>query len=118
MNKPKTYQIPSDFPHCATQGAVTGAQEKLLLSEFENKFYPPGCTPPELYERWEACEDLAQQFSQKSLESKAGKRSHMTEQEILKQYYDRLLQKRWAANDEIAWIIRRAASILGWPSPI
>ncbi|MBI3729925.1 MAG: hypothetical protein HY254_16555 [Burkholderiales bacterium] len=78
------------FPMTALLDAISGAQAKLLLTEYDGKFYAPGTTPPEQFQRWDICEDLARQFSEKSLESKAGKRAHMSETEILLQYYARL----------------------------
>ena len=115
MNTENIYQVPDDFPRCSRPGAVPGAQSKFLASKFQGRYYAPGCTPPELFERWQYCEDLAEQFSQKSLASKQGKRAHMTEQEILQQYLDRLLETDWATKEEFVWIIRRTGAILGWP---
>jgi len=109
--------VPSDFPHPAHAGAVAGAQPKLLLVEYEGQYYSPGCTPPDLLQRWEVCEDLARQFAAKSLEAKAGKRAHMSELEILEQYLSRLLTTKWVSNEEASWVIRRAAEILSWPAP-
>lgn len=87
--------IPEDFPRAVHHGAVPGSQIKLLVVKFDDKFYVPGDTPPERYERWQNCEDLAQRFMIKSIESKAGKRAHMTEVEILDQYLERLLLAGW-----------------------
>jgi len=107
--------IPADFPATALLGAIGGAQAKLLLTEFKGKFYPPGTTPPERFQRWDVCEDLARQFSKKSLESKAGKRAHMSEIEILEQYYERLLKTGWVSDAEGVWVIHRVAAMLSWP---
>ena len=112
------FNVPEDFPHLAKRGAVPGAQPKLLVTFYEGKFYAPGCTPPEIHARWKFCEELAIQLKEKSLESKAGKRSHMTEVEILDQYLYRLIQTRWTSEDEAQWIIRRVAEILAWPVPL
>lgn len=83
--------LPSDFPRPIHLGAVPGAEAKFLMTRYRGHFYSPGCTPPELLERWNNCEDLAQQLAVKSRESKAGKRSHMSETEILDQYLPRLI---------------------------
>lgn len=56
-------QIPADFPMTALLGAISGAQAKLLLTEYEGKFYSPGTSPPERLQRWDICEDLARQFT-------------------------------------------------------
>jgi hypothetical protein len=69
--------VPADFPRPANLSAVPGAQEKFVMTRYKRRFYSLGCTPHELLERWNACEDLARQLSAKSLESKSGKSSHM-----------------------------------------
>lgn len=110
-------QVPPDFPRPVNLGAVPGAQPKLLMTKYGGRFYVPGCTPPEIYERWDVCEDLAKQLSAKSLESKAGKRAGMSELEILDQYLPRLIATKWTSEAEARWVIRRVAAMLGWPVP-
>lgn len=110
-------QVPVDFPRPAHRGAVPGVQPKMLMTQYKGRFYVPGCTPPELFQRWDVCEDLAKQLSAKSLESQAGKRSNMSEVEILDQYLPRLIATRWTTEEEARWVIRRAAALLGWPVP-
>lgn len=109
--------LPDDFPRPVITSAISGYQSKLALVEYEGKFYVPGSTPPELFGRWETCEDLAQQLAVKSTESKAGKRSKMSEKEILAQYLKRLLKTGWGTASEMKWTIRRTAEILGWTVP-
>lgn len=70
-----------------------------------------------LWERWDYCESLAQQFCRKSLDNKAGKRAHMSEVAILDQYLARLLKTGWGSDAEIRWVIRRAADLAHWPTP-
>lgn len=110
-------QVPADFPRPGHHGAVPGVQPKLLMTQYKGRFYLPGCTPSELFQRWDVCEDLAKQLSAKSIESKAGKRAGMTELEILDQYLPRLIATRWTSEAEARWVIRRAAALLGWPVP-
>lgn len=61
--------IPADFTRHGVSGAIPGAQDKFLMVQFEGRFYPPGCTPPELLERWKYCKasgvDLIDKFSAK-----------------------------------------------------
>jgi hypothetical protein len=109
--------LPADFPRPMHLGAVPGAQPKLLMTRYQGKFYVPGCTPPELLERWSRCEDLAQQLAVKSLESKDGKRAHMTESDILGQYLPRLIATNWTSEAEARWVIRRIGELLKWPIP-
>jgi hypothetical protein len=110
-------KVPSDFPHPVALGAVPGAQPKLLVTSYQGKFYAPGCSPPELYDRWLSCEDIAQELSIKSRESKAGKRSHMSEVAILEQYLPRLIRTGWTSEAEARWVIRRVAQLLEWRVP-
>lgn len=108
------FMVPDEFPRERISGAVPGAQPKYLATLYKGRYYLSGCTPPELYDRWCVCEDLAAQLSVKSLASKAGKRSHMTESEILHQYYERLVETSWTSRDEARWIMRRVAQQIGW----
>ncbi len=110
-------KIPADFPRPVNLGAVSGAQPKLLVTKYQGRYYAPGCTPPEQQERWSACEDLAQQLAVKSGESKAGKRAHMTEAQILDQYLPRLIATNWTSEAEARWVMRRVAGLLSWPIP-
>lgn len=111
------YSVPDDFPRPCIHSSVAGYQAKLPLVSFGGRFYLPGGTPRELYVRWDICEDLAQQFAVKSKECKMGKRRHMSEEAILDQYCLRVMKTRWGSDDEMKWVIRRAAAILGWPVP-
>jgi hypothetical protein len=113
----ENYCVPAGFPRFIEHGAVPGAQPKFLATKYQGKIYVAGSTPPEVYARWEVCEDLAFQIQQRALASKAGKRSHMCEQEILTQYLPRLIKMRWTSEAEARWIIRRVAEMLGWPAP-
>ena len=109
--------IPDDFPRSVRVGAVPGAQPKFLMVKYKDHFYEPGTSPPEVYERWEVCEDLAAQLADKSVRSKTGKRAHLSEAEILDQYLTRLVAQHWTSEAEAKWTIRRAAQILNWPVP-
>jgi hypothetical protein len=111
------FSIPADFPEPVVHSSLAGFQPKLALATYEGRFYLPGGTPPELYRRWDICEDLAQQFLRKAAESKAGKRAHMSEVDILDQYCLRAMKMGWGSDDEMMWVFRRTSSLLGWPVP-
>lgn len=98
-------------------GAVPGAQPKLAAVEYEGRYYSPGCTPPELYERFQHCMQYVPQFVASCIETKAGKRAHMSEAEILDQYLVRLIEAKWVSDAETRWVIRETAKLLGWPIP-
>ena len=93
--------LPLDFPRPSNLGAVSGAQPKFSMNRYQGRFYSPGCSPPELLERWSNCEDLAQQLSVTSLESKAGLRGIYNFH--LCRYHQRpqrpTLARRWAFKD-------------------
>lgn len=111
------FDVPTDFPRPKHLGAVAGAQPKILVTQFQGRFYSPGCTPPELYERWQHCMSLVEQFVAACIETKAGKRRDMAEVEILDQYLTRLIATRWCSEVESRWVIRETAKLLGWPEP-
>lgn len=110
-------KVPSDFPRPISTGALPGNQPKILVTSYQGKFYPPGCTPQEIYERWQICEEIVQQLAIKSRESKAGKRSHMSESAILEQYFLRLIQANLTSEAEARWVIQRVARVVEWPIP-
>jgi len=110
-------QVPVDFPRPKHLGAVPGVQQKFLAVEYQGRYYSPGCTPPELFERWQHCMHLVPQFMSRCTETKRGKRKDMPEAEILEQYLVRLIDAKWVSDDEARWVIREAARLLGWPTP-
>lgn len=106
--------VPDDFPRVRITGAIPGIQPKFLATLYDGRYYLSGCTPPEVFERWCICKDLVAQLYAKSLETKIGKRAHMTEESILDQYYNRLVETRWTSVAESRWIMQRVAELLGW----
>lgn len=87
------------------------------MVKYNGRFYSPGCTPPEMFERWDYCESLAQQFCQKGRNNEAGKYGHLTQPEILDQYLMRLLETGWGSDEEMKWVICRTAELAAWPAP-
>lgn len=111
------FDVPADFPRPRHLGAVPGAQEKILVTQYKGRFYSPGCTPPELHANWQHCVSLVEQFVPACIETKAGKRKDMPEIEILDQYLRRLIEMQWCSEDECHWVICETARLLGWPAP-
>jgi hypothetical protein len=111
------FRVPDDFPRPKHLGAVPGAQTKFLAVEFDGRYYSPGCSPPELHERWQNCMHLVPQLVTSCIETKAGKRKGMAEVDILEQYLVRLVEAKWVSDDEARWVIREAAKLLYWPTP-
>ena len=116
-NPHSEFDVPDDFPRPRHFGAVPGAQSKILAVEYQGRYYSPGCTPPELFERWQHCMHLVPQFVSSCVETKKGKRKDMPEAEILDQYLVRLIEAKWVSDDEARWVICEAARLLGWPAP-
>jgi len=111
------FDVPADFPRPKHLGAVAGAQPKILATQYEGRFYNPGCTPPELFANWQHCISLVEQFVPACIETKAGKRKSMPEVEILDQYLTRLIEMRWCSEEESCWVICETAKLLGWSAP-
>jgi hypothetical protein len=107
-------KIPADFPKTVSIGALPGAQPKFLASLYQGRFYEMGTSPPEIYNRWVICSDLVEQLVSKAFDSKRGKRSHMSEHEILEQYRQRLFATNLASSAEVDWIMTLVAKKLYW----
>lgn len=81
-------QVPADFLPPDHFGSVVCPRKILLLTRYRGRFYASGCTPPEVWQRRDNCDDLAQQLYRKSIESKRRKRVHMDESVILEVLLD------------------------------
>lgn len=118
MDKEIFSQVPEDFPYPSPNpGAISGFQPKILIQKHGDQYFQPGTSPEDRLARWELCEDLALQFKTKCIETKAGKRSDVPEQEILDQYFQRLQATNWVSKEEAIWIMRRTANLLAWQIP-
>jgi hypothetical protein len=111
------FRVPDDFPRPQHAVATPGAQTKFLAVAHQGRYYSPGCTPPELYDRWQHCMHFVPQFVSSCIETKKGKRKDMPEVEILDQYLTRLIESGWVSAVEALWVIRVTAKLLGWPMP-
>ena len=113
------FEVPKDFPRPVYAGAVSGAQPKMLLTRRRDGSYgEPGSSPEEIHHNWKYCEEVIEHLRIKSLESAAGKRSHMTHEAILDQYLTRLLATGWMSEAEARWTLRKVAERLDWPVPV
>lgn len=111
--------VPVDYPRIEVASALAGAQPKFSVVEYEGKFYIPGNTPPERWHDWSYSESLVQHFVKQCPETKRGKRAHMSEEDIIQQYYERAVAAggRYGTEAQLRWSFRRVAQILGWPIP-
>jgi hypothetical protein len=116
QDEKKYLEVPSDFPRTSLLGAIPGTQPKFIATQYKGKFYPPGCTPPELYERWQNCEDIVQEFAYELKRDKADNLMLRSETETLDKYL-KIFSSSWLSEDEAKWVIRRIAHLLSWPVP-
>ena len=66
------HAMPEDFLRETQAGVLAGSGPKLLLHKVGNRYFA-GWTPDELYERYAACKDLAQQlalYTQRKIDAK------------------------------------------------
>jgi len=119
-SKPNYDEVPSDYPYYEIRSSVAGYQSKLpMRTASDGKFYIPGNTPEERWHDWQYSMLFAEALAAKCLESKSGKRAHMTEEQIISQYYVRAISAggRYGSKAQLAWSFRKIAELLGWPLP-
>jgi hypothetical protein len=120
VTNPKNYNdVPADYPRTDIASSLAGAQPKLALVEFEGKYYLPGGTPQDRWNDWAYSESMVQHFLMKCPETKQGKRAHMSEVDVIAQYYERAIAAggRYGTEAQLRWTFRRVARLLGWPVP-
>lgn len=105
-------QVPVDFPHDTTPASLSGTQPKLAVRKIAGRFVV-GLTGPELYQRWDLCEDLARQLVSKTLkdQEKFPENSHGTTLRRMRRAID---GKRWTSVVETDWLMERLRVLLGW----
>ena len=110
--------IPKDFPREPVVASLAGVQPKLSvrLNVVSGK-YVSGPTEQDVQERYEVCADLVTQLVAKCHANRDSKYVHLSEVQILERLLAQLLATDWGAAAEMRWVIRRAASDLGWPIP-
>lgn len=108
--------VPEDFPVEPEVGAVPGAQPKLVVREIDGH-YVAGQTADEHWERYLACEDLAQQLAgyctRKATEHPGWGREYSLER-TRKGLEHKVAAGTWDVSAaEQVWIMRRVAVL--WP---
>ncbi|PRY05927.1 hypothetical protein [Paraburkholderia sp. BL25I1N1] len=104
--------VPDDFPRDVTPASLSGAQMKLAGRLIDGKFVV-GQTPEERFERWDLCEDLAQQLVPKA-QADAAKYPGNTPDVTLQRVRNGLQRKGWVSVVEMDWLIERLRTLLGW----
>ena len=109
--------VPTDFPRQPPLGSVPGAQPKLLVRQINGR-YITGLTEEEWLERYECCEDRAQQFVSYCAR-KIAENPSLTQEGCLtrarKGFALKVQQGEWDFSPaEQDWVMKRARQILGW----
>jgi hypothetical protein len=105
-------QVPDDFPRDVTPASLSGAQPKLAGRLIEGKVIV-GQTDDERYERWDVCEDLAQQLVGKA-QKDAGKNPHHSSEDTLQRMRRAIEAKGWVSVVEADWLVERLRALLHW----
>lgn len=98
--------VPEDFPRGFTAPTIPGTQDKILARKIDGRFVV-GLTEDELYERWDYCEDLAQQLAARTRRKQAaGLISDLDT--FYKETESRVRGQGWGLNeDEVQWLMKR-----------
>ncbi|WP_322092619.1 DUF2442 domain-containing protein [Paraburkholderia bannensis] len=105
-------QIPDDFPCHTTPTSLAGAQPKLAARRIGSRVVV-GMTARERYERWDVCEDLAQQLVPKALKD-AARFPDNSPDATLRRVQQAIDDEEWTTAMETEWLIRRLRILLGW----
>ncbi|MGT2512173.1 hypothetical protein [Cupriavidus basilensis] len=102
--------VPADFPRIKIPAVVTGAQPKICVREIDGR-YVASQTEEERLERWDICEDLAQQLLP-VVQKDARKHPEHSREQTLSRVRVSVSQKGWCSEDELNWLIRRLGVLL------
>lgn len=104
------HDVPDDFPRIKIPAVVTGAQPKICVREIDGR-YVADQTEEERFERWDICEDLAQQLLPVARKDAEKHPEHSREQ-TLRRVRISVSRKGWCSEDELDWLIRRLGVLL------
>ncbi|MET3243475.1 hypothetical protein ABIE53_000220 [Burkholderia sp. OAS925] len=104
--------VPDDFPRDVTPASLPGAQPKLAARLIDGKFVV-GQTDDERFERWQICEDLAQQLVAKARQD-AAKYPHHSREVTLQRIRRAIEGKGWVRAVEVDWLVERLRALLHW----
>lgn len=107
-----TQRVPDDFFRDVTPASLSGTQPKLAGRMIDRKFVV-GQTADERYQRWDLCEDLAQQLIAIAHRDEAKFPEHSHEV-TLRRVRRGIEGKDWTSVVETDWLIERLRILLGW----
>lgn len=105
-------RAPDDFPRDAAPAALAGAQPKLAARMINGRFVV-GLTEEERMERWQICEDLAQQLVMPARKD-AAKYPQNSHDVVLQRIWEAIAGKDRCSVVEMNWIIARLRELLRW----
>ncbi|CAD6514423.1 hypothetical protein ACFQ3P_04575 [Paraburkholderia sabiae] len=104
--------VPEDFPRDVTPASLAGAHPKLAGRVIDGKFVV-GMTEEERFERWDICEDLAQQLVGVARKD-ASKHPENSREVTLERVRRGIEDKLWTSVMETDWLMKRLRSLLEW----
>jgi len=107
-----TKHVPEDFPRDVTPASIAGAHPKLAGRLIDGKFVV-GLTEEERFERWDICEDLAQQLVE-VVHREASRYPENSCEETLDRVRRGIEAKQWTYAVETNWLMARLRSLLEW----
>ena len=106
--------VPEDFPREMLVGSLAGSSPKLLMRKVGDRYFA-GLTPDELYKRYDACEDVAQQlavYTQRKIDTEGwgfDEAQHRVEMGV----QNKVRAGTWDfSSTEIAWLMSRTRQIM------
>ncbi|MFJ1260616.1 HAD domain-containing protein [Cupriavidus sp. CuC1] len=113
----QTTPVPTDFPRAKLVSALSGVQSKVAVALAGVQYVQPTASDVERRERWEICEDLAQQLRDYcrrkerenptwSREFNLGRMRSGVERKVRSGKWD-------ISHDETAWVLERVVALLG-----
>lgn len=110
--------VPNDFPREPVQASLAGVQPKIPVRfDATSGRYTNAQAEAYVVERYQICEDLADQLVAKCRKNRDTKYAHLDEGKILERLLAQLLATDWGSKAEMRWVIRRTALDLGWEVP-
>jgi hypothetical protein len=105
-------QVPEDFPWDTTPASLAGAQLKFAARKIDGKIVV-GLTAAERVQRWDLCEDLAQQLVAKARKD-ADKYPQNSPDVTLRRIRRAIESKGWTSVVETDWLMERLRILLEW----
>ncbi|CAJ0683609.1 hypothetical protein [Ralstonia wenshanensis] len=109
--------IPPDFPRETPLASVPGAQPKLAVRLVNGK-YISGLTDEEWLDRYDGCEDLAQQcviYCTRKVAENPALTHECCLTNVRKGFALKVQRGEWDLSEqEQDWVVKRARLILGW----